>query len=98
MSVVVNQLTKTFGEQIAVDHINFQVDKGTILGFLGPNGAGKTTSMKMLTSFLMPTSGTAQICGVDILQDPIGIRKHIGYLPEHNPLYLNMYVKEYLAF
>lgn len=98
MSVIVETLTKRFGEQIAVDHISFQVESGTILGFLGPNGAGKTTTMKMLTSYLLPSSGTAKICGTDILKDPIGIRKHIGYLPEHNPLYLDMYVKEYLGF
>lgn len=98
MSVIVDNLTKRFSEQIVVDHISFSVHSGTILGFLGPNGAGKTTTMKMLTSFLAPTFGTAQICGKDIIKDPIGIRKHIGYLPEHNPLYLDMFVKEYLSF
>lgn len=98
MSVIVNNLTKRFGDQLAVDHINFQVEKGTILGFLGPNGAGKTTTMKMLTSFIKPSEGSASICGIDIVNDPMGIRKHIGYLPEHNPLYKTMYVREYLEF
>lgn len=98
MSVIVNNLTKRFGDQAAVDHISFEVGKGTILGFLGPNGAGKTTTMKMLTSFILPTEGTASICDLDIIKDPMGIRKHIGYLPENNPLYKTMYVREYLEF
>ncbi len=98
MSILVNQLSKTFGEQKAVDTISFEVKKGEILGFLGPNGAGKSTTMKMLTCYIPPTSGNAQICGFDIVQQSLDVRKKIGYLPENNPLYYDMYVKEYLEF
>jgi ABC-2 type transport system ATP-binding protein len=98
MSVVVEHLSKYYGEQMAVDDISFQVGKGEILGFLGPNGAGKSTTMKMLTGYLPPASGKIEIGGIDMLQHPIEGRRHIGYLPEHNPLYLDMYVKEFLHF
>lgn len=98
MTVDVQALTKVYGAQTAVDALSFQAHSGEILGFLGPNGAGKTTTMKMLTTYLGPTSGTATVCGYDIREQPIEVRKKIGYLPEHNPLYLHMYVREYLRF
>ena len=98
MSVIVSNLTKIYGTQHAVNNISFEARKGEILGFLGPNGAGKTTTMKMITCFVPPTQGSIQVCGFDVDKDPIEVRKRIGYLPEHNPLYLDMYVKEYLLF
>jgi ABC-2 type transport system ATP-binding protein len=98
MSVIVSQLSKTFGTQKAVDNISFEAKKGEVVGFLGPNGAGKSTTMKIATCYIPPTSGTISICGHDILSAPIEVRKKIGYLPEHNPLYLDMYVHEYLKF
>ncbi|MCB9032656.1 MAG: ATP-binding cassette domain-containing protein [Chitinophagales bacterium] len=98
MSVKVNNLTKIFNEQKAVNAISFEVNKGEILGFLGPNGAGKSTTMKMLTSYIVPTNGSATICGHDVVSDALESRKKIGYLSEGNPLYYNMYVKEFLAF
>ncbi|MBK7233906.1 MAG: gliding motility-associated ABC transporter ATP-binding subunit GldA [Saprospiraceae bacterium] len=96
MSVVVSDLVKIYGQQRALDGISFELSKGQILGFLGPNGAGKTTTMKILTAFLAPTSGTAKICGYDVIEQPIEAKRKIGYLPEHNPLYKDMYVREYL--
>ncbi|KAA5544787.1 gliding motility-associated ABC transporter ATP-binding subunit GldA [Adhaeribacter rhizoryzae] len=98
MSVEVKGLTKLFGSQRAVDNISFKVNKGQILGFLGPNGAGKSTTMKIATCFLPPTAGTILVNGYDVITDPIQVRRQVGYLPEHNPLYLDMYVKEYLQF
>jgi ABC-2 type transport system ATP-binding protein len=98
MSVIVNNLTKVYGEQKAIDHISFEVHKGEVMGFLGPNGAGKTTTMKILTCFMPQTSGDATVCGFDTKKDSIEIRRRIGYLPEHNPLYKDMYVREYLTF
>lgn len=98
MSVVVQHLTKIYDTQRAVADISFEAHKGEILGFLGPNGAGKTTTMKMLTCYLPPTSGTATICGYDTAKNSMEVRAQIGYLPEHNPLYLDMYVCEYLTF
>ncbi|HAI56670.1 MAG TPA: gliding motility-associated ABC transporter ATP-binding subunit GldA [Saprospirales bacterium] len=98
MSVIVSNLTKTFGDQRAVDDLSFEVKPGEILGFLGPNGAGKSTTMKMITTYLQPTSGTATVCGHDVIKDQMDVRHHIGYLPEHNPLYKDMYIKEYLQF
>lgn len=98
MSVVVDQVSKLYGKQKAVDAISFQAKKGEILGFLGPNGAGKTTTMKILTCFLNQTYGKATVCGFDTIEDPIEVRRNIGYLPEHNPLHKEMYVKEYLRF
>ncbi|MGD9328606.1 MAG: gliding motility-associated ABC transporter ATP-binding subunit GldA [Cyclobacteriaceae bacterium] len=98
MSVEVVNLTKIFNQQKAVNDITFSVSKGEILGFLGPNGAGKSTTMKMATTYLPPTSGSVLINGIDVLKDPLSVRKIIGYLPEHNPLYLDMYIKEYLEF
>lgn len=98
MSVEVKGLTKLFGSQRAVDNISFRVNKGQILGFLGPNGAGKSTTMKMATCYLPPTAGTILVNGYDVNIDPMAVRRQVGYLPEHNPLYLDMYVKEYLHF
>lgn len=98
MSVKVQQLTKIYGHQKAVDAISFEINTGEIVGFLGPNGAGKSTTMKMLTSFIAPTTGTASICGKDIIEESLEVRKKVGYLPENNPLYYDMYVKEYLDF
>jgi len=98
MSVTVEGLTKIYGEQKAVDQISFQAKAGEVLGFLGPNGAGKTTTMKIVTTFIPQDSGTATVCGFDVSKQPMEARRCIGYLPEHNPLYKDMYVKEYLGF
>ena len=98
MSVIVKNLTKIYGQQKAIDEISFEVNKGEVMGFLGPNGAGKTTTMKILTCFMPQTSGDATVCGFDTKKDSLEIRRRIGYLPEHNPLYKDMYVREYLAF
>jgi ABC-2 type transport system ATP-binding protein len=98
VSVIVNQLTKVYGTQIAVNHISFTAEPGKIVGFLGPNGAGKSTTMKMITGFIPPSDGTASVCGFDINTQSMDVRKCLGYLPENNPLYLDMYVKEFLAF
>src|SRR6476659_4670900 len=97
MSIRVEGLTKIYGEQKAVDAISFSAEPG-VLGFLGPNGAGKSTTMKMLSCFIPQTSGTASVCGFDISKHPLDVKRNIGYLPESNPLYLDMYVKESLAF
>jgi ABC-2 type transport system ATP-binding protein len=98
MSVIVENLTKIYGTQHAVDKISFEAKKGEILGFLGPNGAGKSTTMKILTCFIPQTSGKATVCGFDVEKDAMELRKKIGYLPENNPLYRDMYVEEYLLF
>ncbi len=98
MSVIVDRLSKIYGEQKAVDEISFKAEPGKILGFLGPNGAGKSTTMKIITCFIPASSGKVTVCGYDTIDDSMEVRKRIGYLPEHNPLYLDMYVKEYLAF
>ena len=98
MSVVVQNLTKIYGEQKAVNNISFEAKPGQVLGFLGPNGAGKTTTMKVLTCYIPQSSGQATVCGYDVQEAPMEVRKNIGYLPEHNPLYLDMYVREYLRF
>lgn len=98
MSIVVSNLQKIYGQQKAVDHISFSLQKGEIVGFLGPNGAGKSTTMKMITGYLKPDSGTVSVCNVNVNEDPLSVKKSIGYLPEANPLYLDMYVKEYLEF
>ena len=96
--IEVTNLTKTYGNKRAVDNISFVVNQGEILGFLGPNGAGKSTTMNILTGYISSTSGSAKIDGKDILDDPIAAKKHIGDLPEHPPLYLDMTVHEYLEF
>jgi len=98
MSITVQGLTKVFGKQIAVNNISFTVNEGEILGFLGPNGAGKSTTMKMATTYLPPTSGEILVNGINVVDNPLSVRKIIGYLPEHNPLYYDNYVKEYLNF
>lgn len=98
MSVKVKNLTKIYGTQRAVDDIDFEIKTGEILGFLGPNGAGKTTTMKMITAYLPPTEGKIFVDGIDVVEDKLAAQALIGYLPEHNPLYKDMYVKEYLTF
>lgn len=98
MSITVNNLTKIYGEQKAVNQISFEAKPGRILGFLGPNGAGKSTTMKILTGYLKPSDGQAIIAGKDVQQNPIEAKKLIGYLPENTPLYLEMYVREFLQF
>ena len=97
MSIRVESLTKVYGKQKAIDGISFSAEPG-VLGFLGPNGAGKSTTMKILTCFIPQTGGKASVCGFDVETESLEVRKHIGYLPESNPLYLDMYVKESLAF
>ncbi len=98
MSVRVKNLTKIYGEQKAVDDISFHIEEGEIVGFLGPNGAGKSTTMKIATCYIPPTSGEVIVDKFDVELHPLEVRKVIGYLPEHNPLYLDMYVHEYLGF
>ena len=98
LMITVNDLTKRYARNTAVDHISFEVKKGQIVGFLGPNGAGKTTTMRMLTCFLPPTSGTATVAGFDVLAKPLEVKRRIGYLPELPPLYLEMRTAEYLDF
>jgi ABC-2 type transport system ATP-binding protein len=98
MSIKIQNLSKTYGTQRAVDDISFEVNKGEIVGFLGPNGAGKSTTMKILTGYIPATSGLAEVNGLDVKSNPMEIKRSIGYLPEHNPLYLDMYVREFLEF
>lgn len=98
MSIEVKGLSKIFGEQVAVNNISFSARKGEIVGFLGPNGAGKSTTMKIIVGYIPPTDGTVTVCGYDVVNQAIQSRQNIGYLPEHNPLYLDMYVHEYLHF
>lgn len=98
MSIEVTGLTKEYGVQKAVDNISFSAKKGQILGFLGPNGAGKSTTMKMITAYIPPTDGHIEVCGIDVVNDSLASAAKIGYLPENNPLYREMYVKEYLHF
>src|SRR5690606_10690162 len=98
MSIQVSQLSKTYGEQKAVDGISFALNKGEIVGFLGPNGAGKSTTMKMITGYLPPSGGQAVVSGFDVAREPLEVRRRVGYLPEANPLYHDMYMKEFLAF
>jgi ABC-2 type transport system ATP-binding protein len=98
MSVKVSNLTKIYGQQQALNSISFEAKKGEVLGFLGPNGAGKTTTMKIITCFIPQNEGKAEVCGYDVVENPMEVRRNIGYLPEHNPLYKDMYVREYLEF
>lgn len=98
MSIIVNNITKLYGEQKALNNVSFTVNTGEIVGFLGPNGAGKSTMMKIITCYIPPTQGSVKVCGFDILEQSLEVKKQIGYLPEHNPLYLDMYVKEFLEF
>ena len=96
--IEVTELSKSYGNKLAVDKISFTANDGEILGFLGPNGAGKSTTMNMLTGYLSSSGGSAKINGIDVLEDPVGAKKGIGYLPEQPPLYLDMTVNEYLSF
>ncbi len=98
MSVKVENIYKLYGRQKALNDVSFDIKSGEIVGLLGPNGAGKTTMMKILTCFIPPTSGRATVCGHDVMESPLAVRKKVGYLPETNPLYLDMYVREYLRF
>ncbi len=98
MSIIVEHVTKQYDKQLALNDVNLNIGKGQIVGLLGPNGVGKSTLMKIITCFIPPTSGTASVEGFDITDNPMEVRRCVGYLPEHNPLYLDMYVKEYLSF
>jgi ABC-2 type transport system ATP-binding protein len=97
MSIEITRLKKIYGTQVAVNEISFSVGKG-VVGFLGPNGAGKSTTMKMITGYLQPDGGVAKVCGLDVAANPLQVKSKIGYLPEANPLYYDMYVREYLDF
>lgn len=98
MSIQVEHITKIYGAQKALNDVSFEVGSNEIIGFLGPNGAGKSTMMKILTCYIPPSSGSAKVCGFDVGSQSLEVRRQIGYLPEHNPLYLDMYVKEFLEF
>jgi len=98
MSIRTNSITKIYGSQVVLDHISFDIRKGEVVGLLGPNGAGKSTLMKIITCFIPPTSGEAFIDGLEVMMNADEVKKRVGYLPENNPLYLDMYVKEYLMF
>lgn len=98
MSIEAQNLTKYYGEQAALNGISFSISSGEIVGFLGPNGAGKSTTMKIITGYMPSSEGSVSVCGLDVEKNSIEVRKKIGYLPEHNPLYLEMYVREYLEF
>ncbi|MCH2234826.1 MAG: gliding motility-associated ABC transporter ATP-binding subunit GldA [Crocinitomicaceae bacterium] len=98
MSIEVKNVFKYYGEQAALNDVSFKINSGEIVGFLGPNGAGKSTMMKIITCYIPKSSGEVKVCGLDVDEESIEVRKKVGYLPEHNPLYLDMYVKEYLDF
>jgi ABC-2 type transport system ATP-binding protein len=98
MSITANEVTKLYGQQRALHEVSFSISKGEVVGFLGPNGAGKSTMMKIITCYIPPTSGSVSVCGFDVREQSIEARRCIGYLPEHNPLYTDMYVREYLTF
>lgn len=98
MSIIVENITKKYGEQKALDNVSFNIKAGEIVGLLGPNGAGKSTMMKIITCFIPPTDGIVSVYGNDIFEHSLEVRKKVGYLPENNPLYLDLYVKEYLEF
>ena len=98
MSIEVKNVFKYYGEQAALNDVSFKINSGEIVGFLGPNGAGKSTMMKIITCFLPKSEGEVKVCGLDVENDSLAVRKKVGYLPEHNPLYLDMYIKEYLDF
>src|SRR5258706_15682170 len=96
--ISVERLSKSYGNKVAVHDISFEVKKGEILGFLGPNGAGKSTTMRILTGFIPASAGSVAVAGFDVFEDSLEVRGHIGYMPENNPLYLDMRVSEYLKF
>ena len=98
MSIEISHVSKFYGEQKALNDVSLNIGGGEIVGFLGPNGAGKSTMMKIITCFIPPTEGTVKVCGFDVGEQALEVRKKVGYLPEHNPLYLEMYVREYLSF
>lgn len=98
MTIIVKDLTRIYGSQKAVNNLSFSVSKGEIVGFLGPNGAGKSTTMKMIACYTLPTSGTATVHNFDIIENPLEVKRKIGYLPENNPLYEDLYIREYLLF
>lgn len=98
MSIQVENISKKYGAQLALKNVSFDISSSEVVGFLGPNGAGKSTMMKILTGYIPPTEGKAKVCGFDVMENSMAVRKSVGYLPEHNPLYLDMYVKEYLRF
>ncbi len=98
MSIIVKNVTKIYGKQKALNQVSFEIKTGEIVGFLGPNGAGKSTMMKIICGYIPQTEGQVNVCGYDINEHPLEVKRKIGYLPEHNPLYLDMYIKEYLHF
>lgn len=98
MSIKINHVSKRYDRQLALNDVNLEIEKGKIVGLLGPNGAGKSTLMKIITCFIPPTEGSVSVEGFDTLENPMEVRRCVGYLPEHNPLYLEMYVREYLEF
>lgn len=98
VSIEVSKVFKYYGEQAALNDVSFKINSGEIVGFLGPNGAGKSTMMKIISCFIPKSSGEVKVCGLDVEEDAIKVKKLVGYLPEHNPLYLDMFVKEYLSF
>mgnify|MGYP006290430571 CR=1 FL=1 len=98
MSIIIENITKEFGQQKALDNVSFRIDPGEVVGLLGPNGAGKSTMMKIITCFIPPTSGNVTVYGSDIFEESIEVRKRVGYLPENNPLYTELYIEEYLRF
>jgi ABC-2 type transport system ATP-binding protein len=98
MSIEVSNVTKLYGEQRALDDVSFGIKKGNIIGFLGPNGAGKSTMMKIISCYIPQSAGSVKVCGFDVAENPMEVKSKVGYLPEHNPLYPDMYVREYLEF
>jgi ABC-2 type transport system ATP-binding protein len=98
MSIKVENVSKKYGKQLALNNISFEINTGEIVGFIGPNGAGKSTMMKIITGYIPQTEGIVSVNDINTIEDPIEAKRQIGYLPEHNPLYLNMYIKEYLEF
>ena len=98
MSIVIENLTKMYGAQKALDNVSVKIQSGQITGLLGPNGAGKSTLMKIITGSIIPEEGNVLVNGIDVLKEPLRVQRTLGYLPEHNPQYLEMYVQEYLAY